>query len=75
MTARTATIAANPLRAILDRAGATLRAVARTMAETGDLARCAREAERLRELSDAELARRGIARGQIIQHAFRRYMY
>ena len=75
MNAETATITTTPFRAIFQRAGAFLRGVARGIAETSDLARCARQAERLSALSDAELARRGIDRGQIIQHAFRRYMY
>lgn len=36
-------------------------------------ARCAREAERLSAMSDAELARRGLRRDQIIRHAFGPY--
>ena len=75
MTVETATITTTPFRAISQRAGAFLRGVAERIAETSDLARCAHEAERLSALSDAELARRGIDREQIIQHAFRRYMY
>lgn len=35
-------------------------------------ARCAREAERLSALSDAELARIGLRREDIVRHAFRR---
>jgi hypothetical protein len=36
--------------------------------------RCAAEIERLRRLSDAELARRGLARGEIVTYAFRKHM-
>lgn len=76
MTAHTATATTtSPLGGIFRRTGAFLRGVATTIAETSDLARCAHQAERLAGLSDSELARRGIAREQIIQHAFRRYMY
>lgn len=35
--------------------------------------RCAREAERLSGMSDAQLARRGIKRDEIVRHAFRPY--
>jgi hypothetical protein len=38
-------------------------------------ARCLREAERLSRLSDDELARRGLKRDQIVQHAFRSYLH
>ena len=34
----------------------------------------AREAERLLLLSDADLARRGLARDRVVQHAFRAYL-
>ena len=37
-------------------------------------ARAAREAERLSRLSDADLARLGIARDDIVLHAFRGYL-
>ena len=36
--------------------------------------RAAREAERLSRLSDADLARLGIARDDIVLHAFRGYL-
>ncbi len=36
--------------------------------------RCAREYERLSQLSDEELARRGLQRDGLIQHAFRGYL-
>jgi hypothetical protein len=36
--------------------------------------RCAREAERLQMLSDAELAKLGLTRDRIVHHAFRHYL-
>ena len=36
--------------------------------------RCLREAERLSQLSDAELARHGLTRDRIVRHAFARYL-
>jgi hypothetical protein len=36
--------------------------------------RCAHEVERLMAMSDAELARRGIKREDIVRHAFARYL-
>jgi hypothetical protein len=50
------------------------RAIGETLIGASTAARCAREAERLFELSDAELARLGLTRDQIVHHAFRRYM-
>lgn len=44
------------------------------LADASHGARCAREAERLFALSDAELAKRGLRRDQVITHAFRSYM-
>jgi hypothetical protein len=35
---------------------------------------CSREAERLARLSDEDLAKLGLTRDRIIQHAFARYM-
>jgi hypothetical protein len=35
---------------------------------------CAREAERLMQMSDEELARRGLSRDGIVQHAFAKHM-
>lgn len=46
----------------------------RKMAESSQGYACAREAERLSALSDAELARLGISRDRIFQHAFGRFM-
>jgi hypothetical protein len=61
-------------RSILVSLGDTLAAIADTLAETGDLARCSREAERLFALSDEELARRGLTRDRVINYAFRHYI-
>jgi hypothetical protein len=36
---------------------------------------CSLEAQRLMALSDAELARHGLRRDQVVQHAFRRIMH
>jgi len=44
------------------------------LAETSQAMRCAREAERLAQLSDASLLRLGVKRDEIIQHAFRGYL-
>jgi hypothetical protein len=72
MTTQTTTGAS---RSILARISDALTAIADTLAETGDLARCRREAERLFALSDEELARRGLSRDRVINHAFRRYLH
>lgn len=53
---------------------ARLVTIAEVLAEASHGMRCAREAERLSQLSDAELAKRGITRDGIIQHAFRGYI-
>jgi hypothetical protein len=45
-----------------------------TLAHRSPAARCAQEAERLFALSDAELARLGLTRDRVIQHAFRSYL-
>jgi hypothetical protein len=42
--------------------------------ESSDAMRCSREAERLSQLSDAELARLGLTRDRIVQHAFARHL-
>ena len=44
------------------------------LAETSQAMRCAREAERLARLPDADLLRLGVKRDEIIQHAFRGYL-
>jgi hypothetical protein len=53
--------------------GARLKSVLAAIAGASQLAKCAREAEVLARLSDAELARRGLTRDRIIEHAFRHY--
>ena len=45
------------------------------LVESSDLMRCSREAERLFQLSDAELAKLGIRRDGVVNHAFARYLY
>lgn len=54
---------------------ASLRAAGHWVADvfgaTAEAVRCAREVERLSAMSDAELARRGIKRQEIVNHAFR----
>jgi hypothetical protein len=44
------------------------------LASASGAMRCAREAERLQMLSDAELAKRGLTRDRIVHHAFRSYL-
>ncbi len=44
------------------------------IAENSDLRRSSREYERLSRLSDADLARRGLHRDRLVEHAFRRYV-
>ena len=44
------------------------------LAEMSQAMRCAREAERLARLPDADLLRLGVKRDEIIQHAFRGYL-
>jgi hypothetical protein len=61
-------------RPLLARIGGWLRGMAEIAADVSVGMRCAREAERLSALSDAELARRGLARDRIIEHAFRDFM-
>ena len=76
MSAQTAiTTTTNPVRASFRRVGALLRGVAETIVDASHAARCANEAERLFRMSDAELARRGLKRDQIIRHAFRSYIH
>lgn len=52
---------------------AALRALEAT-SETSTVMACARHAEYLNSLSDAELAARGLTRERIVHHAFGRYM-
>jgi hypothetical protein len=61
-------------RPLLAGLGAWLKAVFAAIADASQVARCAREAEALARLSDAELARRGLTRDTIVQYAFRHYL-
>jgi hypothetical protein len=45
------------------------------MGSASHAAACAREADRLFELSDEELARRGLTRDKVVHHAFRSYLH
>jgi hypothetical protein len=67
MTAPTATRLS--ARSIPVRIGDAMTVIAGTLHESSDLSRCSREAERIFALSDDELARRGLTRDRIIQHA------
>ena len=58
-------------RRLLVRAAATARAIGEALVQTNAGMRCSRKAERLQALSDADLAKLGIRRDQIVQHAFR----
>ncbi len=73
MTAQTTAQA--PVRPVLARLGATALRFMTAFASASHAARCAREAERLFALSDAELARRGMTRDQIIHRAFGPYLH
>lgn len=61
-------------RPFLARVGDTFRAAAEVLADACAGMACAREAKRLFALSDEELARRGLARNRIIDHAFARFL-
>ncbi len=64
------TAAMTDRRPLIDRIGAGFTMIFETLARTSRGARCAREAERLSALSDAQLARMGLKREDIIRHAF-----
>jgi hypothetical protein len=53
---------------------ARLASLLEVLAEASQGMRCAREYERLSQLSDEELARRGLKRDGLVQHAFRGYI-
>jgi hypothetical protein len=55
--------------------GAGFAAVMRFLRDLANARRFALEAERLTALSDAELARRGLRRDQIVQYVFRNTMH
>jgi hypothetical protein len=75
----TTTIPATPLRdagrAALARIGAGFAAVMRFLCDISAARRCALEVEELMGLSDAELARRGIRRAEIVSHVLRNHMH
>lgn len=59
---------------LLARAGDCLFALLMRLAEASPAARCAREADRLSTLSEAELALMGLTRDRIVPYAFRAYL-
>ena len=61
-------------RGLLVRAAAIVRAFGEVLVESNAGMRCSRKAERLQALSDADLAKLGIRRDQIVQHAFRGFL-
>jgi len=75
----TTTIRVTPLRdagrAALVRIGAGFAAVMRFLCDLSAARRCALEAEELMGLSDAELRRRGIRRGEIVSYVLRNHMH
>ena len=73
MTTRTNAHSHQP-RPLFAGLGSRLKAVLAAIADASQVARCAREVEHLSRLSDAELARRGLTRDRIVQHAFRHYL-
>ena len=72
MTTKTNT--RNPALPLFAGLGARLKAVLVAIGEASRPARCAREAEALSQLSDPELAHRGLTRDGIVRHAFRDYL-
>ena len=50
-------------------------AVMRFLCDLSEARRCALELQRLTALSDAELARRGIRRDEIVSYVFRNHMH
>jgi hypothetical protein len=79
----TTTIHTTPLRdagrAALARIGAAIgtgfAVVMRFLCDLSAARRCALEVEQLMALSDAELARRGIRRGEIVSYVLRNHMH
>jgi hypothetical protein len=72
MTAQTTN--ATPIRSAFAPVVALGRGLYGLFATTAAALRCAREAERLFGLSDAELAKLGLRRDEIVQHAFATYV-
>ena len=68
-------LAAPGSRSLLLRVTKKTGSVLRRIGELSEGARAARHAGRLTELSDEQLAARGIARDQIVAHAFRHLMH
>jgi hypothetical protein len=60
---------------IVAKIGAGFAAVMRFLCDLSAARRCALEVEQLTALSDAELARRGIRRDQIVAYALRNHMH
>lgn len=60
----------NPVRSLLDTISAALTRTVLAMAESSRAGKGAREYQRLSALSDAELARIGLRRDDIMRHAF-----
>jgi uncharacterized protein YjiS (DUF1127 family) len=60
---------------ILRRIGVGFVKMLEAMMKGGQANQCRLEAERLSGFSDAQLAKLGIERDQIMYHAYRRYMY
>jgi hypothetical protein len=61
-------------RTALARVAAGLAAIGRFIGDVSRARRCAAEVDRLMMLSDAELGRRGLARGEVVAYAFRKHM-
>ena len=57
------------------RIGAGFAAVMRFLCDLSAARRCAIEVEQLMAQSDAELARRGIRRGEIVSYVLRKHMH
>ena len=71
----TQTISARPdPRSSLSWPRAALESIISFLAQTSQAMDCAREAERLSRLSDAELYHLGVRRDEIIQYAFRGFI-
>ena len=62
-------------RAVLARIGAGFAAVMRFLCDLSAARRCAIEVEQLIAQSDAELARRGTRRGEIVSYVLRKHMH
>ena len=58
----------------LDSLRRTAARIVNSLADASTVMACARHAEYLMDLSDAELAARGLTRDRIVHHAFARYM-